>query len=154
MDETDQQLCFSYATRTDFGALDPKASLATRFTESNRAIFEKLLVRYRLYSNLSSLLFVWNRVRKNGCFFVRGCTQMTKKEKKQRLKFIRVLGQVLFKITCVVVASEGALVVVSSASVERLFSILASQIHDNQSRARSDYQTAAVLLRYNTNSRS
>ena len=65
-----------------------------------------------------------------------------------------VLGQVLFKITCVVVASEGALVVVSSASVERLFSILASQIHDNQSRARSDYQTAAVLLRYNTNSRS
>ena len=33
------------------------------------------------------------------------------------------------------VASEGALVVVSSASVERLFSILASQIHDSQSRA-------------------
>ena len=52
------------------------------------------------------------------------------------------------------VASEGALVVVSSASVERLFSILASQIHDSQSRALSDYQTAAVLLRYNTNSRS
>ena len=79
---------------------------------------------------------------------------MTKKKKKQRLKFMGVLGQVLFKITCVVVASEGALVVVSSASVERLFSILASIIHDNQSRARSDYQTAAVLLRYNTNSRS
>ena len=35
-----------------------------------------------------------------------------------------------------------------------LFSILASQIHESQSRALSDYQTAAVLLRYNSNSRS
>ena len=52
------------------------------------------------------------------------------------------------------VASEGALVVVSSASVDRLFSILAPQIHDCLSRALSDYQIAAVLLRYNTNSRS
>ena len=85
---------------------------------------------------------------------MRGCTQITKKKKKQRLKFMEVLGQVLFKITCVVVALEGALVVVPSASVERLFSILASQIHDSQSRALSDYQTAALLLRYNTNSRS
>ena len=49
---------------------------------------------------------------------------------------------------------SGIFVVVSSASVERLFSILASQIHDSQSRALSDYQIAAVLLRYNTNSRS
>ena len=52
------------------------------------------------------------------------------------------------------VASEGALVVVSSASVERLFPILASQIHDSQSRALLDYQTAAALLWYNNNSRS
>ena len=42
------------------------------------------------------------------------------------------------------VSSEGALVVVSSASVERLFSILASQIHDSQFCALSDCQTAAV----------
>ena len=50
------------------------------------------------------------------------------------------------------VASEGALVA-SSASVERLFSMLASQIQDSQSRALSDYQTATVLFRYNSNSR-
>ena len=50
-------------------------------------------------------------------------------------------------------ASEGALVVISFASVERLFSILASQIHDSQSHVLSDDQTAALLLRYNNNSR-
>ena len=51
------------------------------------------------------------------------------------------------------VASEGALVVISFASVERLFSMLSSQIHDSQSHVLSDYQTAALLLRYNSNSR-
>ena len=46
------------------------------------------------------------------------------------------------------VSSEGALVVVSSASVERLFSTV------NPVRYQiPDYQTAAVLLRYNSNSR-
>ena len=50
-------------------------------------------------------------------------------------------------------ASEGTLVVISFASVERLFSILSSQVHDSQSRALSDYQIAALFLRYNNNSR-
>ena len=49
------------------------------------------------------------------------------------------------------VAGEGALVLTSSASVERHFSMLSSQIHDSRSRALADYQAAAVLLRYDKN---
>ena len=49
------------------------------------------------------------------------------------------------------VAAEAALVVVSSASTERMFSLLSAQIHDNQSCALADYQTNSVILRYNKN---
>ena len=52
------------------------------------------------------------------------------------------------------VAAEAALVLVSSASSERMFSLLSAQIHDNQSCALADYQTSSVILRYNKNQRA
>ena len=71
------------------------------------------------------------------------------------MRIIEIANLLVVKITLSpIVTIINETVNVSTASGKQLFSILAFQTHDSQSRALSDYQTAAVLLPYNTNSRS
>lgn len=51
------------------------------------------------------------------------------------------------------VAEEVALVMVSSASIERVFSLLNCMVDDQQESALKDYKEASVRLRYNENFR-
>ena len=52
------------------------------------------------------------------------------------------------------IVSEAALISPSSASVERLFSLLTKCFGDCQERALEDYKAAVVILRYNTRKRN
>ena len=79
-----------------------------------------------------------------------GKTMRTVSNTKVKMMTVTVLRAVIIYHKSAV-AAEAALVVVSSASTERMFSLLSAQIHDNQSCALADYQTNSVILRYNKN---
>ena len=52
------------------------------------------------------------------------------------------------------VAAEVALIMVSSAAVERVFSLLTCMFDKQQQRALNDYKEASVRIRYNDNFRN
>ena len=70
------------------------------------------------------------------------------------MRIIEITNLLVVKITLSpIVTIINETVNVSTAFGKQLFSILAFQTHDSQFRTLLAYQTAAVLLRYNSNSR-
>ena len=117
----------------------------------NRIVDTIMLLRGCRLLNFSFVIPMANLIFEGRAFYVQG----SRDGSFSLLKLIGVLGKYCLRLLVwYKVASEGALVVVTSATVEHFFSMLASQTHDGRSRALSDYQTAAVLLRYDNNSRS